>query len=158
MYSIIFPNKKNWGFNSFKYTSYKHHQLLQQHQHLQHPQHQEAQAYILTFIPDWLFQMRTAASGTEAESIRLFRTSLSFRVARNIVPLSDKFQPEDMALLCGCSVFKFVLLLLIALGQTVVGPSHSYRAVFPASPGWQLPGRYSPFFSLPPPSSYRVSR
>ena len=35
----------------------------------------------------WLFQMRTAASGTEAESICLFRTSLSFRVQRNIVPL-----------------------------------------------------------------------
>ena len=38
----------------------------------------------------WLFQMRTAASGTEAESICLFRTSLSFRVQRNIVPLWDK--------------------------------------------------------------------
>ena len=50
----------------------------------------EAQAYILTFIPDWLFQMRTAASGTEAESIRLFRTSLSFRVQQNIFPLLDK--------------------------------------------------------------------
>ena len=38
----------------------------------------------------WLFQIRTAASGTEAESIRLFRTSLSFRVQRNIVPLLRK--------------------------------------------------------------------
>ena len=36
-----------------------------------------------------LFQIRTAASGTEAESICLFRTSLSFRVQRNIVPLAD---------------------------------------------------------------------
>jgi hypothetical protein len=35
----------------------------------------------------WLFQNRTAASGTEAESICLFRTSLSFRVVQNIVPL-----------------------------------------------------------------------
>ena len=35
----------------------------------------------------WLFQIRTAESGTEAESICLFRTSLSFRVQRNIVPL-----------------------------------------------------------------------
>ena len=38
----------------------------------------------------WLFQIRTAASGTEAESICLFRTSLSFRVQRNIVPLVKK--------------------------------------------------------------------
>ena len=35
----------------------------------------------------WLFQMRTSASGTVAEIICLFRTSLSFRVQRNIVPL-----------------------------------------------------------------------
>ena len=33
--------------------------------------------------------MRTAASKTEAESICLFRTSLSFRVKQNIVPLWD---------------------------------------------------------------------
>ena len=38
----------------------------------------------------WLFQIRTAASGTEAESIRLFTTSLSFRVVQNIVPLWRK--------------------------------------------------------------------
>ena len=35
----------------------------------------------------WPFQIRTAASGTEADSICLFRTSLSFRVQQNIVPL-----------------------------------------------------------------------
>ena len=36
-----FPPKQVWGFNPFKYTSYKHHQLLQhQYQH-QHPQHQQ---------------------------------------------------------------------------------------------------------------------
>ena len=35
----------------------------------------------------WLFQIRTAASKTEAESICLFRISLSFRVQRKIVPL-----------------------------------------------------------------------
>ena len=34
-----------------------------------------------------------------------------------------------MGLLCGCCVFKFVLLLLVALGQTIAGPSHSYREV-----------------------------
>ena len=35
----------------------------------------------------WLFQMRTSASRTEAGSICLFRTFLSFRVKRNIAPL-----------------------------------------------------------------------
>ena len=33
----------------------------------------------------WLLQIRTAASGTEAENIRLFRTPMSFRVQRSIV-------------------------------------------------------------------------
>ena len=35
----------------------------------------------------WLFQIRTAASGTEADSICLFRISLSCGVVQNIVPL-----------------------------------------------------------------------
>ena len=35
----------------------------------------------------WLLQTRTTASGTEAKSICLFRTSLSFRLQWNIVPL-----------------------------------------------------------------------
>ena len=42
--SIIFPPKKVWGFNHLKFTSCKHHQLLQHHQHNQHllhPQHQQ---------------------------------------------------------------------------------------------------------------------
>ena len=43
----------------------------------------------------WLFQMRTAASGTEAESICSFRTSLSFRVEQNIVPLVTKLKPSN---------------------------------------------------------------
>ena len=36
----------------------------------------------------WLFQIKTAASGTEPESICSFRSSLSFRVQQKIVPLS----------------------------------------------------------------------
>ena len=35
----------------------------------------EARAYIAIFIEDWLFQISRAASGTEAESICLFKTS-----------------------------------------------------------------------------------
>ena len=41
----------------------------------------------------WLFQIRTAVSRTEVESICLFRTSLSFRVKRNIDPLSTVLAP-----------------------------------------------------------------
>ena len=44
----------------------------------------------------WLFQMRTAASGTEAESICLFRTSLSFIVEQNIVPILRECSPQAM--------------------------------------------------------------
>ena len=40
----------------------------------------------------WLFQIKTAASGTKAESIFLLRTSLSFRVQQNIVPLVTKLK------------------------------------------------------------------
>ena len=38
----------------------------------------------------WLSQIRRAVSGTESESIRLFRTSLGFRVQPNIVHLVAK--------------------------------------------------------------------
>ena len=43
----------------------------------------------------WLFQMKTAASGTEAESICLFRTSLSFRVQQNFIPLVIKLKNSN---------------------------------------------------------------
>ena len=44
------------------------------------------------------FQMRTAASRTEAVSICLFRTSLRFRVQRNIVPLwVTKFELQNLS-------------------------------------------------------------
>ena len=79
--SIIFFKKNIGGFNPFKYPSYKHHQVLQHHQHHQHLQH----PYIYSRI--WLFQIRTAALGTEAESICLFRTLLNFKFQQNIIPL-----------------------------------------------------------------------
>ena len=37
----------------------------------------------------WLFQIETAASGTEAESICLFRTSFSFRVHETLFPFQS---------------------------------------------------------------------
>ena len=44
----------------------------------------------------WLFQIRTEAAGTEAERICLFRTSLSFRVQLNIVPLLREYFLQTM--------------------------------------------------------------
>ena len=44
----------------------------------------------------WLFQIRTEAAGTEAERIYLFRTSLSFRVQLNIVPLLREYFLQTM--------------------------------------------------------------
>ena len=94
--SIIFSKRKVGGFNPFKHPSYKHYQLLkllqhhqqhhQHHQHLQHPQHRRSKSlHPHRYYRLWLFQIRTVAAGTEAESICLFRTSSSFRVQRNIV-------------------------------------------------------------------------
>ena len=82
--SITFFKKKVGGFNLFKHSSNQHHHLLHHHQYHHHHQqlHQPPSInkrstglhpHIHSRL--WLFQTRTAASGTESESICLYRTS-----------------------------------------------------------------------------------